>query len=182
MQLRTPTHRNDRRRRRLGIVNVHHRPHHGATNEWETPPEILVALGPFDDDPARSDSIEGFLRPWRGCVFLNPPYGPQTGEWLTKLADHGNGIALVFARTETRWFVETVWRRATSIFFIHGRPHFYLRGVRAQGNCGGPLVLVAYGEQADGMLRRTTLGGSYCEIGRQEIPARARLASAKICR
>jgi len=30
----------------------HEAPVKGATNEWYTPPYILEALGPFDDDPA----------------------------------------------------------------------------------------------------------------------------------
>lgn len=126
------------------IMNIHCKPNIGATNEWETPPEILTELGPFDDDPCRPDRIDGLTRHWNGLVWLNPPYGPEVGSWLHKLATHGNGIALVFARTETHWFIKQVWRRATSLRFIHGRLHFYSNGVRAKGNAGGPSVLVAY--------------------------------------
>ena len=78
-------------------------------DEWLTPPEILGALGNFDLDPcspiirpwdtaARHYSIEdnGLQQPWVGRVWLNPPYGRETGVWLQRLADHGNGIALAY--------------------------------------------------------------------------------------
>ena len=145
-------------------VNVHCRSYRGATNEWQTPPDILAALGPFDDDPAQANSLDGFLRPWHGLVFLNPPYGPGIGEWLQKLSEHGSGVALIFARTETRWFIESVWKKARSLRFLYGRPHFYLNGQRAVGNCGGPLVLVAYGEEGDRRVRETTLAGMYVRL------------------
>ncbi len=37
---------------------------------------------------------------------------------MKKMADHNNGIALSFARTETAWFFESVWGRASAILFI----------------------------------------------------------------
>ena len=88
-------------------------------DEWLTPPELLKALGPFDLDPCAPvrrpwdmakhhytiDDL-GLMKPWPDGyrVFCNPPYGPQTGKWLAKMVDHGNGIALIFARTETEMF------------------------------------------------------------------------------
>ena len=75
-------------------------------NEWLTPPYILRALGRFDLDPCAPVSrpwqtavnhftIEdnGLLQNWFGRVWLNPPYGAQTHEWLSKLVNHGNGGA-----------------------------------------------------------------------------------------
>ena len=32
---------------------------------------------------------------------MNPPYGKFTAKWLEKFINHRNGIALVFARTDT---------------------------------------------------------------------------------
>lgn len=57
--------------------------------EWLTPPSIVEKLGPFDLDPctpvnrpwntAREHySSEGLYRPWKGRVWLNPPYGSHT--------------------------------------------------------------------------------------------------------
>lgn len=128
-------------------------------DEWLTPPEILRALGEFDLDPcapvkrpwptaAEHYTIEdnGLAQPWHGRVWCNPPYGLEAARWLDRLAQHGNGIALIFARTETRMFFDHVWRRADAVLFIEGRLHFHhVDGSRAAANAGAPSCLVAYG-------------------------------------
>ena len=145
-------------------MNIHCLPNIGASNEWATPPEIIAELGPFDDDPCVPGSIDGLTRPWEGFVWLNPPYGAEIGTWLHKMANHGSGIALVFARTETRWFVKWIWNRASSVRFIHGRLHFHLNGVAHKGNAGGPSVLVGYGVEADARLKRCTIAGTFVKL------------------
>jgi hypothetical protein len=90
----------------------------------------------------------GLIKPWFGRVFLNPPYGGPSiiGPWMRRMADHNQGIALIFARTETGIFHETVWRKASAILFLRGRLHFHKPdGSRAEGNAGAPSCLVAYG-------------------------------------
>ena len=141
-------------------IGGHHRPYRGFTNEWETPPEITQMFGPFDDDPCTPQEFNGLWRPWHGFVFINPPYGPDVGKWLEKLCDHGNGIALTFARTETRWFKEQVWARANGILFLYGRLHFYRNGQRADSNSGAPSVLIAYGSKALEQLQASKLPGA----------------------
>lgn len=86
------------------------------------------------------------MQDWHGRVWMNPPYGDEIGEWMTRLADHGNGIALVFARTETAWFFESVWRRAHAVFFFRGRISFYHVDGTQGDAAGAPSCLVAYGE------------------------------------
>jgi hypothetical protein len=144
----------------LGIGG-HTRPNRGRSVEWETPPEILADLGPFDDDPARPGCNDGLIRAWQGLVWLNPPYPPWA--WLERLARHGQGIALIFARTETRGFVAWVWGQADALLFLAGPPHFYQHGLRARGNSGGPVVLVAYGAMAVHRLRASGLRGAFVE-------------------
>jgi hypothetical protein len=79
--------------------------------------------------------------------------------WLRKMAQHGNGIALIPARTETAMFYECVWGVATSICFVKGRPHFhYVDGTRAPFNSGAPIALVAYGETNNKILEQSGLG------------------------
>ncbi|MEU2013070.1 DNA N-6-adenine-methyltransferase [Nocardia sp. NPDC019302] len=160
--------------------------HHSAragSNVWLTPPGILQALGEFDLDPcAASDRPwdtarhhiappdDGLSAVWTGRVFLNPPYS-DLDRWLDKLARHGQGTALVFARTETAWFVEQVWLKATAVRFLHGRLHFHLPdGSRARGNAGAPSVLVAYGQRDAEILRETRIGGTFIPLN-QEAPA-----------
>lgn len=109
-------------------------------DEWLTPPEIIKALGLFDLDPCAPivrpwDMAEhhytiqddGLSQIWHGRVWLNPPYGRETFKWLERLATHEEGgIALIFARTETRGFHEQIWGKAHSVFFFRGRISFLL--------------------------------------------------------
>lgn len=128
-------------------------------DEWLTPPEIVQALGPFDLDPCSPvdrpwDTAvhhfhkldDGLSKDWLGRVWLNPPFGREAVKWLRKLVQHGNGIALIPARTETAMFYECVWNVADAVCFMKGRPHFhYVDGRRAKANSGAPIALVAYG-------------------------------------
>lgn len=88
-----------------------------SKDEWLTPPSVIAALGEFDLAPCSpvirpwntakthyDTNTDGLKMPWFGRVWLNPPYGKQTFTWLAKLAEHGDGIALIFARTETNGF------------------------------------------------------------------------------
>lgn len=158
-------------------IGAHQKPQ-GGWDEWLTPPEILTAIGPFDLDPCAPTQRpwevaknhftvldNGLLQPWRGIVFLNPPYGKETGKWLARLAAHGEGIALIFARTETRMFFEHVWPKAKGLLFLEGRIHFHhVNGQRASANSGAPSVLIAYGEECSKRLRNSGLDGKYVEI------------------
>jgi len=143
-------------------IGGHHQPYDGKSVHWDTPPELLEMLAPIDDDPSDGKS-EAFFRCWHGFVFINPPYGPRLAEWLQKLAAHGNGIALIFARTDTRFFLSEIWRKADSLFFISGRLHFYQHGKRAKHNSGGPSVLVGYGKAANLRLKHLPIAGQYIE-------------------
>lgn len=86
---------------------------------------------------------------------MNPPYDRRViNRWMDKLATHGMGIALVFARTETAWFHDQVWKRANAVFFFEGRLDFYTpQGLRANFNCGAPSCLAAYGYGCTERLR-----------------------------
>lgn len=152
-------------------------------DEWLTPPAILEALGPFDLDPcapitppwpiaAQAFTVrdDGLSRPWHGFVWCNPPYGRHTGAWLAKLAAHGNGLALIFARTETEDFVNQVWSKADAVMFLHGRLYFHhVDGRRADANSGAPSCLVAYGREAVARLEASNLNGSIVKNWRQGI-------------
>ena len=141
-------------------------------DEWLTPPDIVQSLGAFDLDPcspinrpwataARHLTIEdnGLAHEWHGRVWCNPPFGREAVKWLRRMAEHGNGIALIPARTETAMFYETVWSRADAVLFIKGRPHFhYVDGRRAPFNSGAPICLVAYGAANEQALESSGLG------------------------
>lgn len=150
------------------------------SNEWLTPPEIIRAVGPIDTDPCVPCNMvhgaldapwtvgarrfckcdNGLQKPWEGFVWMNPPYGDRVGYWMEKLAKHGNGLSLVFARTETGWFQDCVFRIATALFFPAGRIRFYKPdGTPGDYTGGAPSVFVAYGKEAVVRLLQVKMRG-----------------------
>lgn len=142
-------------------------------DEWLTPPDIIENIGSFDLDPCSpivrpwdtadehyNINDDGLNKDWYGRVWCNPPYGLEAAKWLKKLADHDNGVALLFARTETRMFFEHVWEKATGILFIEGRLYFhYVDGTRAKSNSGAPSCLISYGEECLDILESCEIKG-----------------------
>ncbi len=146
---------------------------HGKSNDWYTPPEIFDALGcRFDLDPASpgphhwvpadrvfTEQDDGLSQYWHGFVWMNPPFGGRNGvvPWLDRFFAHGNGIALVAARTSCGWFHD--WApRADLLLFPRGKTQF----VRPDGSRGmSPgtgVVLMASGARAVSTLQRSGLG------------------------
>ena len=99
-----------------------------SKQDWGTPPEIvemvIACLGEIDLDPCADSNpnlrsvparnyfnaeTNGLDKPWKGKVFLNPPFA-GTGQWVSKLQQEvwaGNtteAILLCLASPETRWF------------------------------------------------------------------------------
>lgn len=153
-------------------------------DEWLTPPGIIHALGDFDLDPCapvhRPWSTathhytvldDGLIKPWFGRVWMNPPYGRETGIWLNKLATHGDGIALVFARTETKMFFKFIWSEANAILFMRGRLAFYHASGLQGGHAGAPSCLIAYGDRNVRALKGSGIVGALI-IGRRKSRSR----------
>jgi len=147
-----------------------------TTHDWLTPPYILRALGEFDMDPCASQyqpwrtakkefTIEddGLAREWVGRVWCNPPYGPHAAPFLARCAAHGDAIAFIFARTETRAFQEHIWDKADALLFLYGRVQFHLPSGAKGGAAGAPSVLIAYGKKNAEILRACELAGAYVE-------------------
>lgn len=161
------------RDRRIAVGMSGHQATNGVTDEWFTPPLVFDALGlGFALDPCAprggvpwvpavnhySIDDNGLAQPWQGRVWLNPPYGPQTGKWLGKLADHGDGVALVFARTDTVWFQDCA-PRADVICFVRGRIRFVRPdGVPGHYTGGAPSALFAFGSECEAAVRACGLG------------------------
>lgn len=170
--------------RRTGIGS--HQSLVAQTHTWLTPPYVIDALGPFDLDPCAAPEprpwstahthwtrVDGSLnRPWFGRVFLNPPYGPkaQIAPWMRRMAEHGCGTALIFARTETALFFETVWDQATAVLFLKGRLRFHRadgclpHGNPGRGTAGAPSILIAYGSDDAERLRTSGLAGKWLAL------------------
>lgn len=147
-----------------------------ASDEWYTPPEIIASLGKFDLDPcAAPDRItaarhftkedDGLSKEWSGRVWLNPPYSqPLLKKFITKMALHANGIALLFNRCDNALFHDLIFPSATAMLFLRKRIRFY-NSQGLQGNhpgCGS--VLIAWGEENALALKHCTLQGKYVSL------------------
>jgi len=128
---------------------ITHVSQNSGNNEWYTPQAYIAAarevLGAIDLDPASSPDANaiveattfytlddnGLERPWRGRVWMNPPYGqPEIKHFAAKFAasvdarDITAGIVLVNNATETDWF-RTLSDVATAVCFPAGRVRFW---------------------------------------------------------
>ncbi len=149
--------------------------------DWLTPPKILRVLGCFDLDPCApmarpwdmaavhyTIADNGLTKPWHGRVWLNPPYGNQTERWMQRMAEHNNGIALIFARTETASFFPWVWDYASAVLFLRGRLRFFTKEGREGGVAGAPSALVAYGPQNAVALHAAGIEGKMVDLHSQK--------------
>ncbi len=152
-----------------------HESHYNESIEWYTPPVIFDALGlSFELDPASpgpagvpwipvSEHLtvneDGLKVSWAGKrVWLNPPYGDNTKEWMKKfIEEQCTGCMLVFARTDTKWFHEYAIQ-ADALCFVKGRIKF-IRGDGFVGSgCGAASLLIAKGQGCVDALRNSRLG------------------------
>lgn len=146
-----------------------------ARNEWYTPKYIFDAIGlEFDLDPCSPGEgktfvpakkhytvvDDGLTSPWNGTVFVNPPYGKDTATWIEKLANYGDGIGLVFARTDVKWFQDH-GAKADVVCFIKSRVRFYQGGItedKQGGTPGAGSMLLAFGDKSAEALLASGLG------------------------
>jgi hypothetical protein len=146
----------------------------GKSQVHLTPKWLIDKLGPFDLDPCAAtdrpwdcakrnyvEADDGLALPWEGLVWLNPPFDRyQVGKWIQKLADHGNGIALVHARTEAEWF-RPIWQQGNAILFLSKRLKFCrIDGTEQPANSGAPPVLAAFGDLAVRRLQGSNISGA----------------------
>lgn len=140
--------------------------------DWATPSELVKALaadfGPFDLDPCATAASakaptfytledDGLAQCWAPRrVFLNPPYGRVIGKWIHKARTEGERgavvVALIHARTDTRWWHADVEGHARLIRFLPRRVRF----IGPEGQRVGapfPSVVVVWGND------RTPLAG-----------------------
>lgn len=152
-------------------------------DEWLTPPSMIKSLGCFDLDPCSPHperrpwstalkhyhkEMDGFNRAWHGRVWCNPPYGKETFKWVEKLSDHGNGIALIFARTETKGFHNSVWGKADAVFFFKGRIKFHYIDGRVGHNANAPSCLAIFGSNNIEKVRKSGLKGKLIILKEEE--------------
>lgn len=161
------------------------------TDEWYTPSWIFKALSiEFDLDPCSPGQppstvtakrhltkVEnGLTAEWSGSVWLNPPFSYKRA-WYERMVKHGNGIALMPARTETH-DLQVYMQAAQALLFMKGRIYFE-RGTRPGGNGVGGittsppfgLVFCAYGEKMAIALLESGLLGVRTKVHHSTTPS-----------
>jgi hypothetical protein len=147
----------------------------GETNDWLTPPDLVKALGEFDLDPCGCPgqpwllakktyflpANDGLKDPWVGRVFCNPPYGSHVGDWAERLRKHGNGIFLIFSRTETKAW-EGIWQGCDAVLMPSGRIKFFRPDGSPAKTGTAPSALIAYGQNNVEALKTCGLAGALC--------------------
>jgi hypothetical protein len=144
-------------------------------DHWITPRPLLEALGEFDLDPCLCElgqpwptarygytlpNENGLLLPWKGRVWLNPPYGRETPMWIERAALHNDAVMLLFARTETLAF-QRIWQYAKAVLFLKGRVQFFRHdGTLPQTGSTAPSCLVAFGGRNREALAHSGLQGA----------------------
>jgi phage N-6-adenine-methyltransferase len=145
------------------------------TPEHYTPQIIIEAviecLGEIDLDPCSNKgkpnvpaaqhytvADDGLRKQWLGKVYMNPPYGREISEWVSKLCqEHKAGntaeaIALVPARTDTKWWSML---RDYPACFVSGR----LKFGSAENSAPFPSALFYLGENIESFFY------AFCHVG-----------------
>lgn len=127
------------------------------------PKEMISCNGEFDmiQPP--------LIGEWNGRIFLHPMTDKKkTDEFVEKFSQHGNGILLIGAGTDSHTFQKHILNRAHALFFIQGR-FYYLKedGSKEKENCGKAMVFVAYGQQNSIALKHCKLKGVYVPLIRR---------------
>lgn len=154
-----------------------------TTNEWLTPPEVLAKLGPFDLDPCSPvnrpwDTAKthytildnGLVKPWFGRVWLNPPYGDLMTAWLKLMSEHGNGLTLIFNRSDRNDVHDYCLAKADSMLLVRQRFTFYRTdGTLADSNGGAPNVFFSYGEMNAQALEECGIKGRHIPLNTTRV-------------
>lgn len=138
---------------------------------------------PYGDDYtydfSRCPSCGGATE-YKPCrIWCNPPYGNLTLPFLKRMRDHGNGIGLVFSRTDNEWFHDCCMagsgilfiRRRISFVDKHGVPRPAKNG--GKGSPGAASILISWGDECAEILKeaaarsqveKTDLRGKFVDL------------------
>lgn len=114
------------------------------TDQWATPQYFYDELNTefnFTLDPCAdkynhkckkyfTKEINGLTQKWTDeRVFCNPPYGREISDWVKKCYEEVLSgcelvVLLIPARTDTQYFHNYIYKKATEIRFIKGRLKF----------------------------------------------------------
>uniref|UniRef100_A0AAU8AUL2 DNA N 6 adenine methyltransferase n=1 Tax=Dulem virus 40 TaxID=3145758 RepID=A0AAU8AUL2_9CAUD len=150
-----------------------------SSDEWYSPNYIVTALGTFDLDPCTpskefytakecfTKEDDGLAKPWFGRVWLNPPYSRRLiAPFIKKMAQHGNGVALIFNRMDIALWHDVIFPTATAMLILKGRLKFYRPDGSRGDSAGCGSVLVAWGWDNSMALRNCGLDGKFIKLNK----------------
>jgi len=157
----------------------HESPYEGKTDDWITPQWVISAFDGlagdnfFNLDPCISLTQpwptarmgynikqDGLKQPWSGRIWLNPPYGPYTEKWVRQLIGYGDGVALIFARIETRLWQDYIFPNASGLLFPKRRLAFARPdGTTPKSSSGAPSAFIAFGDECREALYQLAVSG-----------------------
>lgn len=158
-------------------------PNSSEHHSWETPPEVFAPLDSefrFTLDVCATNGAsrceawftpdqDGLAQDWgRERCWLNPPYGRDVGKWIAKASRAAAAgalvVALVYARTDTRWWHDYVWdaechapRAGVEVRFLKGRVWFLRDGRRAAPATAPSVVVIFWPRGAESIAELTSL-------------------------
>jgi hypothetical protein len=120
---------------------------------------------------------DGLVLPWRGRVWLNPPYS-NPGPWLKLAALYrryriAEVTAIVNVQSGSNYWRDYVWGAATAICFLHGRVAFMYDGIPEHGNRYDQAVLY-YGDNVAEFYRAWGDMGAIVRPARRWLTAESR--------
>lgn len=142
------------------------------TNEWATPQDFYDRLNKefnFTLDPcstkenAKCDKFftiedNGLEQSWGGNrVFMNPPYGRGIKHWVEKAMlesqkDNTIVVCLIPARTDTLYWHDYIFNKASEVRFIKGR----IRFGDGSDNAPFPSAIIVFDSEYTGETKYST--------------------------
>lgn len=122
-----------------------------ASDEWYTPPEYITlareVMGGIDLDPASSETAQAWIqaetcytikdngleKPWRGRLWLNPPYGAGVQRWTQKAVEEHDSGTVTAAIILVRPAAGAAWYQALSSRFALCTTHKRIRFIDKDG-------------------------------------------------
>ena len=129
------------------------------TNEWNTPDDLYNKLDNefnFTLDPCTNgennkcdkfytEKENGLIQDWsKDIVFMNPPYGREISQWIEKAYNESlkgsKVVCLIPSRTDTKYWHDFIFNKASEIRFIKGR----LKFGNSKNSAPFPSAIVVY--------------------------------------
>ena len=160
-------------------MKMHGQHTENTTDEWYTPKELLDSLGQFELDPCApvtplyktadvmyNKNDNGLIKDWQGKrVWLNPPYSqPLIGQFINKMAENNNGIALLYNRCNSKMFMDVIFPTAAAMIFMRHRINFLKPDGTKSNNTPSGSVLIAFGEQNVTHLLKSNIPGKFIRL------------------